>query len=171
MARIGRAHFALTVLRDDYDRQSIPSAHPPPCEMPWLPWGSSSPPAPPPSPPPPPPQPKTAQEQVDAYTKQLQSRLEDGLLALHSQAQDPAATLAALNARLAQLPPSLLLALGTALGAAGALGTRRAYVRYLKRLPNGDWVTPDVIRSKRWIKGYVTRCSSCPWCSLRRVDG
>ena len=141
--------------------------------MPWLPWSSSSssPPAPPPSPPPPPPQPKTAQEQLDAYTKQLQSRLEDGLLALRSQASDPAAALAALNARLAQLPPSLLLALGTALGAAGALGTRRAYVRYLKRLPNGDWVTPDVIRGKRWIKGYVTRCSSCPWCSLRRVDG
>ncbi|EJF60231.1 nuclease [Dichomitus squalens] len=108
--------------------------------MPWLPWGSSS------SSQPPPPKPQTTQERVDQYTKRLQSQIES------LQEQDPQAILTSFNAQLAQLPPYLLLALGAALG----LGTRRAYVRYLKRLPNGEWVTPDITQSKRWIKGYVT---------------
>ena len=74
--------------------------------------------------------------------------------------KDPKALLATLNAELRQYPPYVLLALGAALG----LAMDRTYVRYLKRIPNGGWVTPDMTARKRWIKGYVTRCSLSALC-------
>ena len=76
--------------------------------------------------------------------------------ALQDHWRDPQALLLALNAELAQLPPYLLLALGAAAG----LAADRAYVRYLKRIPDVGWVTPAMTKRKRWIKGYVTRCLS-----------
>ncbi|KAI0696051.1 hypothetical protein C8T65DRAFT_832924 [Cerioporus squamosus] len=30
-------------------------------------------------------------------------------------------------------------------------------VRYFHRVPNAEWVTPDMLGGSRWLKGYVTR--------------
>nr|VWO96018.1 Beta-lactamase (EC [Ganoderma boninense] len=109
--------------------------------MPWIPWSTS-----------PPPPPRSPREYLDHYDTELKSRLPEPL---QKHWHDPQALLAALNASLGQCPPYLLLALGAALG----LAADRAYVRYLKRIPNSGWVTPDMIKRRRWIRGYVTRCS------------
>ncbi|CAK5268606.1 unnamed protein product, partial [Mycena citricolor] len=31
-----------------------------------------------------------------------------------------------------------------------------AYNRYLRRIPNSDWITPDIFAKKRWVRGTVT---------------
>ncbi|KAI1795409.1 nuclease [Ganoderma leucocontextum] len=100
--------------------------------MPWIPWGPSS-----------PPQPQSTREHIDHYRSQLQSQLQD------LQKPDHPALLAELE----KLPPYLLLALGAALG----LAADRGYARYLKRIPSSEWVTPNITKSRRWIKGYVTK--------------
>lgn len=43
------------------------------------------------------------------------------------------------------------------LGSATALGASSAYRRFFKRIKNAEWITPDVLRRKRWITGIVTR--------------
>ncbi len=113
--------------------------------MPWIPWTTSH------------RQPQTPREHIDHYRAQLQSQLPG---VLQQSWQDPQALLAALNAELGRLPPYVLLALGAAL----CLAADRAYVRYLKRIPNSGWVTPDMMKRRRWIKGYVTRCSVSAFC-------
>lgn len=50
------------------------------------------------------------------------------------------------------LAASLVLA-----GGVVVLGGTRLHKRYWRRLVNGEWVTPDVIARKKWIRGYVTR--------------
>ncbi|KAM5537315.1 hypothetical protein V8D89_009045 [Ganoderma adspersum] len=107
--------------------------------MPWIPWTTS-----------PPPQPQSPREYLDHYRKEVKSQLPKPL---QKHWKDPKALAAALNAELRQYPPYVLLALGAALG----LAADRTYVRYLKRIPNGGWVTPDMMKRKQWIKGYVTR--------------
>ncbi|KZT05030.1 nuclease [Laetiporus sulphureus 93-53] len=42
------------------------------------------------------------------------------------------------------------------LGSASTLGGVYVYRRHFKRILNADWVTPDVLRRKRLIKGLVT---------------
>ncbi|KAH9990103.1 hypothetical protein BJV77DRAFT_1151171 [Russula vinacea] len=42
------------------------------------------------------------------------------------------------------------------LGSATALGASSAYRRFFKRIKNAEWITPDVLRRKRWITGIVT---------------
>ena len=125
--------------------------------MPWIPWTTS-----------PPPQPQSPREYLDHYRKEAQSQLPKPL---QKHWKDPKVLLAALNAQLGQYPPYVLLALGAALG----LAMDRTYVRYLKRIPNGGWVTPDMMKRKQWIKGYVTRCSLYALCppgarSLRWIE-
>jgi len=64
-------------------------------------------------------------------------------------------------------PPPLELELDTnktialaafLLGSATALGTSTVYRRFFKRIKNAEWITPDLLRRKRWITGVVTRC-------------
>lgn len=64
---------------------------------------------------------------------------------------------ASLYARAAALPPPLLILSTFALGGTTALGARYVYARNFKRVANGEWVTPQMLARRRWIKGYVTR--------------
>ncbi|CAL1697475.1 unnamed protein product [Somion occarium] len=41
-------------------------------------------------------------------------------------------------------------------GCVAASATIAFHRRYLRRLPNSEWITPDMIAKKRWIKGKVT---------------
>ncbi|KAI3608704.1 mitochondrial protein [Moniliophthora roreri] len=52
------------------------------------------------------------------------------------------------------LTPEVLIAFVA--GSATTIAASRLYVRYLRRIKNHDWITPDVIEKKRWFKGYVT---------------
>ncbi|KAJ3482873.1 hypothetical protein NLI96_g6680 [Meripilus lineatus] len=42
-------------------------------------------------------------------------------------------------------------------GSLTAIILSRGYRRFFKRIPNGEWITPDIIQRKKWIKGAVTR--------------
>lgn len=42
---------------------------------------------------------------------------------------------------------------GVALGTGGSFAWRR----WLKRIRTAEWVTPDVLTRRRWLKGMVTR--------------
>ncbi|KAI0776651.1 SNase-domain-containing protein [Trametes elegans] len=63
---------------------------------------------------------------------------------------------ASLDARASALPPHLLILTAFLLGATTALGGNYIYLRHWRRIPNGEWITPDMLARKRWIKGYVT---------------
>ena len=71
---------------------------------------------------------------------------------------------AALLARLSSIPPHILGPSVFAIGITLGLGAQYVYARYLRRIPNAEWVTPDMLARRRWIKGYVTRCLSTPAC-------
>ncbi|EMD32806.1 hypothetical protein CERSUDRAFT_143387 [Gelatoporia subvermispora B] len=73
-----------------------------------------------------------------------------------ASAPEPVAVTSALDARLASLPPHLVALSAFLLGGASALTARHAYARYFRRIPNSDWVTPDILAKRRWVKGYVT---------------
>ena len=63
--------------------------------------------------------------------------------------------------RLSALPlPAVALSTFT-LGVLATTGTTLVWRRYLRRVPNSDWITPDYYARKRWIKGYVTRQAEC----------
>ncbi|KAK0483683.1 hypothetical protein IW261DRAFT_1464535 [Armillaria novae-zelandiae] len=55
-----------------------------------------------------------------------------------------------------QYPTEVLVCSAFAIGAVTTFGGRRVYTRYFRRIQNGDWVTPDMIARKRWVKGVVT---------------
>ncbi|KAI0351247.1 staphylococcal nuclease [Trametes cingulata] len=76
--------------------------------------------------------------------------------ALQEVARESGAVVASLDARAAALPPHLLLLTTFLLGGATALGAKYIYVRHFRRIPNGEWVTPEMLAKRRWIKGYVT---------------
>lgn len=63
-----------------------------------------------------------------------------------------------LRNQLASLPPQHLAAIMLLVGGAITLGGRSVFVRNFRRIPNAEWVNPDMLARKRWIKGYVTRC-------------
>jgi endonuclease YncB( thermonuclease family) len=48
------------------------------------------------------------------------------------------------------------IALAFLLGSATARGASAAYRRFFKRIKNAEWITPDVLRRRRWITGIVT---------------
>ena len=82
---------------------------------------------------------------------------------------------AALLARLSSIPPHILGPSTFAIGITLGLGAQYLYARYLRRIPNAEWVTPDMLVRRRWIKGYVTRCSLYALCppgarSLRWIE-
>jgi hypothetical protein len=45
---------------------------------------------------------------------------------------------------------------GVMFGGAMAFGGMKFYSQFLKRIPHGGHVTPDMFAKKRWIKGVVT---------------
>ncbi|TFY56913.1 hypothetical protein EVG20_g8747 [Dentipellis fragilis] len=54
------------------------------------------------------------------------------------------------------LPPEALIAVAFVLGGATAIATGTVYKRFFKRIPNSEWITPDILARRRWIKGTVT---------------
>ena len=66
------------------------------------------------------------------------------------------------------------IALAFLLGSATALGASAAYRRFFKRIKNAEWITPDVLRRRRWITGIVTRyvlwAPTCPYRSQNPVN-
>ncbi|KAI0363942.1 SNase-domain-containing protein [Pilatotrama ljubarskyi] len=76
--------------------------------------------------------------------------------ALQDLTRDSGDLVTALDTRAAGLPPHLLILTGFVLGGAIVLGANYVYVRHLRRIPNGEWVTPEMLAKRRWIKGYVT---------------
>ncbi|KAI0255630.1 hypothetical protein BJV78DRAFT_689180 [Lactifluus subvellereus] len=55
-----------------------------------------------------------------------------------------------------QLETNTLIALAFLLGSATTLGTSSIYRRFFKRIKNAEWVTPNLLKRKRWIAGVVT---------------
>jgi hypothetical protein len=66
---------------------------------------------------------------------------------------------ATLDSATRTLPPGILAGLAFAIGGTTSLALRAFYVRWLRRVPNADWVTPNMLASQRprWIRGVVTR--------------
>ncbi|KAF8809817.1 staphylococcal nuclease [Phlegmacium glaucopus] len=54
------------------------------------------------------------------------------------------------------LPPPVAVLITFTLGSATAMSAVVIYKRYGRRIRNVDWVTPALLRRKRWIKGVVT---------------
>ena len=68
--------------------------------------------------------------------------------------EDPIQTFAD---RLKDVPPEIII--GSALlGAIGMKYCSKFYARYARRYPTIDWITPDVLSKKRWLKGRVVSC-------------
>lgn len=65
-------------------------------------------------------------------------------------------TMANLDKTLSPFPPSLLVLSALLIGSSTTVAATVLYRRFARRIPNGEWVTPDVLSRKRWIKGYVT---------------
>lgn len=61
------------------------------------------------------------------------------------------------NEYLNSLPLKYQLGITFASGVIMTSCTARVYRRYLRRIRNSEWVTPDIIKKKRWLKGKVTR--------------
>ncbi|KAI0819808.1 SNase-domain-containing protein [Trametes gibbosa] len=101
----------------------------------WFPWSSSK-----------PPEPSKDSENIanalDQHAKNMIKNTGD--------------LFASLNTRVAGLPPHVLIISTFLLGGATTLGVKRFYVRYLRRIRNGEWVTSEVLARKRWTRGYVT---------------
>lgn len=71
--------------------------------------------------------------------------------------EEAAAIITALGGKFALLPPHLLALSAFTLGSASTAASVYAYVRFFRRFPTAEWVTPSVLAKKRWVKGYVTR--------------
>ena len=80
---------------------------------------------------------------------------------------EPSEYPAYLAERLKSLPPEMFAVF--AAGGAAAYGAAAVHRRFLWRMPNAEWVTPDILKSKRrWIKGYVTKCET-KWVSIYSI--
>ena len=70
------------------------------------------------------------------------------------------------------IPTETLVVSAIVLGSVTTLGSTALYRRFFKRIPTSEWITPNILKKKRWIKGVVTRCVcsifSCD-CSVIRV--
>ena len=99
----------------------------------WFPWGAK----------PPPPSP------LDNLPK-LPKDKDEVVTAVNN-------SVSSLRARIASLPTNVLVGSAFVIGAASSLGAVRIHARFFRRIPNEFWVTPDILKRKIWIKGYVTR--------------
>ncbi|KAK7032896.1 putative endonuclease LCL3 [Favolaschia claudopus] len=70
--------------------------------------------------------------------------------------QEPQGLLSQAQARLNAIPAPVLALTAFALGSVTSISGALVYRRYFRRIPNGDWVTPDVLAKRRWVKGKVT---------------
>jgi len=57
-----------------------------------------------------------------------------------------------------ELDTNAAIAFAFLLGSATALGASTVYRRFFMRIKSAEWITPDLLRRKRWITGVVTRC-------------
>jgi hypothetical protein len=62
-----------------------------------------------------------------------------------------------LKEKIASTPAPVLALSVFAVGSFTTVTSALVYRRYFRRIPTGDWVTPDVFSKRRWIKGVVTR--------------
>ncbi|KAG1750368.1 uncharacterized protein EDB91DRAFT_1217039 [Suillus paluster] len=53
-------------------------------------------------------------------------------------------------------PAAYLILSGFFLGSVSTLGATFVYRRYFRRLRTAEWVTPDILQRKRWVRGVVT---------------
>ncbi|KAG1849531.1 SNase-domain-containing protein [Suillus subluteus] len=53
-------------------------------------------------------------------------------------------------------PAAYLVLSGFLLGSVSTLGVTFVYRRYFRRLRTAEWVTPDILQRKRWVRGVVT---------------
>ena len=74
-----------------------------------------------------------------------------------AEPKKPDTLLEVVDAKTASIPRHMLLLAAFALGIASTLTTTVAYRRLFKRIPNGEWVTPDMLAKRRWLKGKVVR--------------
>lgn len=65
-----------------------------------------------------------------------------------------------LGTRFTSLPLHLIALCAFSLGSVSSLSALYVYKKLVKRIPNADWVTPDMLAKKRWVKGYVTKSVS-----------
>ena len=49
------------------------------------------------------------------------------------------------------------LAAGITIGAVSVFIGTKVYRRYFRRIRNADWITSDMYKDRRWIKGKVVR--------------
>ncbi|KAI0640981.1 SNase-domain-containing protein [Trametes meyenii] len=105
----------------------------------WIPfWGSN---APDPS------DPRTNQQASDSPSN---TPIDSGVV------RDAGELIASIETRVAGLPSHLLILSAFAVGGATALGGYGVYVRHFRRIRNGEWVTPEMLKKRRRVKGYVT---------------
>lgn len=116
----------------------------------WLPWRSSG------------------SSDSDKPPAALGHKVEHASRDIAQNADDLAASL---YARAAALPPHILVLTAFILGGTAALGANYVYARNFRRIANGEWVTPEMLARRRWIKGYVTRyCMSTRYVHASRFD-
>lgn len=59
----------------------------------------------------------------------------------------------AIDEKTASLPRHTLAFAAFTLGAASTVAATLVYRKFFKRIPNGEWITPDMLDRRRWIKG------------------
>lgn len=141
-----------THLNDSQAISSVCALVQPCLKMPWLswPWTSSSSQQDSPRP----------QREFDSdsrsgpRSKRLENKLEP-------KAPKEASEWSKALAHFKSIPPYYLVAGTVLLLLLGGTGDR-FYMRHLRRIPNAGWITPDIIKRKQWIKGYVTECFAIP---------
>lgn len=111
----------------------------------WISWGSKIEPKPP----------TTRLDDLGRNLAHIQAESDDVMKRLHAQFRS--------------LPPQYQAASEIVAVVTITLGGRFIYARHLRRIPNADWVNPSMLKRKRWIKGYVTRCLPAPSVLSRRV--
>lgn len=92
------------------------------------------------------------QEEIAHNTKESSPDLQ-----LRQLREEAATAISELESAVFALPPHLLALCALCIGSAGTISARYIYRRYWKRIPSAEWVTPDILKRRRWIKGYVTR--------------
>ncbi|KAF9813659.1 hypothetical protein IEO21_05430 [Rhodonia placenta] len=91
------------------------------------------------------------QEEIAHNTKESSPDLQ-----LRQLREEAATAISELESAVFALPPHLLALCALCIGSAGTISARYIYRRYWKRIPSAEWVTPDILKRRRWIKGYVT---------------
>ncbi|KAH8822772.1 hypothetical protein DL96DRAFT_312732 [Flagelloscypha sp. PMI_526] len=68
----------------------------------------------------------------------------------------PVSFLEQLKTRVNELPPGLFALSAAAAGSTATLGSYGLYRRFFRRIQNSDWILPQHLNAKRWLKGQVT---------------